>query len=110
MLSLDSVYKNSVRKGPLLLKLDTHGYEIPIFEGANSVLADAMAVIVEVYGFYVSPTARLFHDVSDYLSNRGVRLFDIVDVMRREKDGAFWQADAVFVREDQGLFADNSYK
>src|SRR5690606_24339843 len=49
---------------PCLLKLDTHGYEIPIFNGGKQTLQLTEAVIVEVYGFYVSPTGSLFHEVS----------------------------------------------
>ena len=92
-----------------LIKLDTHGYEIPILKGASGTLKKTDALIIEVYGFYVSPTAILFHEISDYLMKIGFRLYDIVDVMRREKDQAFWQADAVYLKSDHPVFSDNRY-
>ncbi len=94
----------------IILKLDTHGFEIPIFEGANKMFACTEAIIVEVYGFYVSPQAKLFHQVSEYLFQHGFRLFDVVDVMRRKKDNAFWQADAIFLRSDNHVFQNNTYQ
>jgi FkbM family methyltransferase len=102
--------KTVTAKEGILLKLDTHGYEIPIFEGAIETLKKTEVVIVEVYGFYVSPTAVLFHEISDYLLSKGFRLFDIVDIMRRDSDSAFWQADAIYVRESGEIFKSNFFK
>ncbi len=96
-------------EGSVLLKLDTHGYEIPIFRGAEKLLSNTIAIIVEVYGFNVSPTGLLFHEISDYLFKKGFRLFDIVDIMRRPKDQAFWQADAVYLKKDHPIFNDSKY-
>lgn len=56
--------------GPVLIKLDTHGYEIPILEGAIETLKRTDALIIEVYGFYVSPTALLFHQLSAHLESQ----------------------------------------
>ena len=101
---------DQIESEKILLKLDTHGYEIPIFEGGKKTLEKTVAIIVEVYGFYVSPTAKLFHEISDYLDGKNFRLFDIVDIMRRPKDHAFWQADAVYLRNTHPVFRDNNYK
>jgi hypothetical protein len=72
-------------------------------------LKNTIVIVVEVYGFHVSPTGQLFHDVSGYLLGKGFRLFDIVDVMRRAKDNAFWQADAVYLKKDHPVFSNNQY-
>ena len=96
-------------EAPVLIKLDTHGYEIPILDGARKTLERTSALVIEVYGFYVSPTGVLFHSLSDYLEKSGFRLYDIVDIMRRQKDKAFWQADAIFLRKDHPIFQDNTY-
>lgn len=97
-------------EGLFLLKLDTHGYEIPIFEGAMDTLEKTVAIIVEVYGFHVSPTGKLFHELSQYLAERNFRLFDILDVMRRPGDQAFWQADAVYLKNSHPVFTRNKYQ
>jgi FkbM family methyltransferase len=102
--------KTRTVNGRIILKLDTHGYEIPIFTGAGQTLEKTEAIIVEVYGFIISPTAMIFHELSDYLFNRGYRLFDIVDVVRRKADHAFWQADAVYLKKTHTVFTNDSYR
>lgn len=108
VISLDDHVSPSGRS--VLIKLDTHGYEIPIFEGAIQTLKRTEAIIVEVYGFKVSPTALLFHEISDYLFKQDFRLFDIADILRRDSDKAFWQADAVYLKKSNPIFASNKYK
>ena len=106
---VDDVLLNSSNTGPYILKLDTHGFEIPIFEGATKVLKNTVLIIVEVYGFYVAPNSLLFWEICQYLDAKGFRLFDIVDPMRRPIDEAFWQCDAFFIKKDSFLFNNNSY-
>ena len=108
VLTIDSLVDH--KQGPYLIKLDTHGYEVPILKGANKTLKQTQALVVEVYGFHVSPTALLFHQLSTLLEEKGFRLFDIVDVMRRQKDLAFWQADAIYLNADHKVFQDNAYR
>ena len=68
------------------------------------MLEKTVAIIFEVYGFNISPTGKLFHEVTIYLSDKGFRLFDIVDVTRRPADNAFWQADAVYRQKSNQVF------
>ena len=96
-------------KGSVLIKFDTHGYEVPILKGAAETLKRTDALIIEVYGFHLSPTCLLFHELSAYLDELGFRLADIVDVIRRPGDKAFWQADAFYLRKDNPVFGKNSY-
>jgi FkbM family methyltransferase len=107
VLTIDSMAAK--RKGPYLIKLDTHGFEVPVLEGALKTLPQTAALIIEVYGFKISPTCLLFHELSAWLDQKGFRLTDIVDVMRRPTDNAFWQADAVYVRKDSTIFQRNTY-
>jgi FkbM family methyltransferase len=107
VLTIDEIAAGS--SGPLLIKLDTHGYELPILNGAKRALERTSLLIIEVYGFYVSPTCLLFHELSAHLDSLGFRLVDMVDTMRRPSDNAFWQADAFYARKDNPIFANNSY-
>ena len=66
-------------------------------------------LVIEVYGFYVSPTCLLFNQLTTYLDGFGFRLIDMVDIMRRPGDQAFWQCDAFYIRKDHPVFANNSY-
>jgi FkbM family methyltransferase len=110
--------KRAVRMIPLadiigsksaLIKLDTHGFEIPILEGIQKSWPFVEAMIIEVYGFHVSPTARLFHEITGYLHEKNYRLYDIVDLSRRAKDGALWQADAIFLKSSNKVFESETY-
>ena len=49
--------------GPFAIKLDTHGYEVPILDGAERCLKDASLVIIETYGFRIAPESLLFHEM-----------------------------------------------
>lgn len=93
----------------VLLKLDTHGYEIPILNGAKKTLQNTSLLVIEVYGFFVSPTALLFNQLTNHLDELGFRLIDVVEVMRRPGDQAFWQCDAFYIRKDHPVFKNNSY-
>lgn len=106
VVKLDTIINN---KGSYLLKLDTHGYEIPIFEGAEKILRDTELIVVEVYGYYVSPTAKLFPDICKYLDDKGFRLVNLIDVINRPIDRTFWQADAFFVKKTHKVFYINQY-
>jgi FkbM family methyltransferase len=95
--TLDAEVDRLKLAGPYLVKLDTHGFELPILEGAVNTLAKAELVIIECYGFYIAPNSLLFWQICKYMDEVGFRLIDIADVMYREKDNAFWQCDAFFL-------------
>jgi FkbM family methyltransferase len=96
--------------GPYLLKLDTHGFELPIFKGAQNTLKQAAVVIVECYNFEIAPECLLFHEICAYLGGLGFRCVDLVDPLWRPLDGAFWQMDLVFVKKDRPEFNNLSYR
>src|SRR5690606_1041292 len=97
-------------KGPFLVKLDTHGFEMPILEGCSEILPDVELFIIECYGFHITGSSLLFWEMCHEMDKLGFALFDIVDVMHRPKDGAFWQCDAFVIRKSNALFSDNRYK
>ena len=82
--------------GPFLIKLDTHGYEVPILEGAGRCLSEAALVIIETYGFRIAPEALLFHEMVAYMRERGFGVVDMSDPLWRPGDGCFWQMDLYF--------------
>lgn len=90
--------------GPFLLKLDTHGFEVPILEGASVTLAQTEAIVIECYNFKISPECLRFHEMCSWLEERGFRCIDLVDVMRRPNIDALWQMDLVFMRTDRPEF------
>lgn len=108
--TIDSLVKKHSMPGSYLLKLDTHGYEIPIIEGANTTLDQTDLIVVEAYGFKPSPTAVPFWELCTWLGSKGFRCADLSGLMGRQRDGLFWQADFYFLRDDHPAFASNSYR
>lgn len=107
--SIDTLVDRHALPPPYLLKLDTHGYEIPIFEGASATLTQTELIMVEAYGFKPSPTAVPFWELCSWLGARGFRPADLADPVGRRRDGLFWQADFLFLRSDHPAFASNTY-
>jgi FkbM family methyltransferase len=105
MMPIDNLMSNDES----LIKLDTHGYEIPILKGAKVTLQKTSLLVIEVYGFFVSPTSLLFNQLTNYLDEIGFRLIDMVDIMRRPGDNAFWQCDAFYIRKDHPVFRRTTY-
>jgi len=110
VLPVDTMVKNLGKKGPFVLKLDTHGFEVPIFDGARDTLKETVLIIVEVYGFKIAGNSLLFWEICAYLDKQGFRPFDMVDILRREMDAAFWQCDMFFIRKENPVFGNSNYK
>jgi hypothetical protein len=91
--------------GPYLLKLDTHGYEVPILEGARETLTRTEAIIMECYNFRIAPECLMFGDMCQHMERLGFRCIDLVDPMHRLADDSLWQMDLVFVRGDRPEFS-----
>jgi FkbM family methyltransferase len=110
MVTVDAEVRRRGLSPPYLLKLDTHGFEPPIFEGAHEVLAATALLVVEAYNFELVPGTLRFHQLCTYLETRGLRCIDVADVMRRPGDRAFWQCDLFFVPKESPEFSSNSFR
>ena len=108
--SIDDVVDERGLRGPFLLKLDTHGFEVPILDGAVRTLAETTAVIMECYNFRIAPSSLLFNEMCDRMRKIGFRCIDLCNPMFRERDGVLWQMDLVFAREDRPEFCNNRYR
>jgi FkbM family methyltransferase len=107
--SLDHEVSSRALPGPYLLKLDTHGFEVPILEGATKTLREASLLVIEVYNFTLMEGALRFHEMIVRLEAAGFRPIDLCDPMYRPKDGAFWQCDLFFAPSDRPEFSSNTY-
>jgi FkbM family methyltransferase len=96
--------------GPYLLKLDTHGFEVPILQGAVRTLPAVAAIVMECYNFRIAPEALLFHEMCARLAEAGFRCLDLADVLHRPYDGVFWQMDMAFVRHDPAIYDYTHYR
>lgn len=85
---------------PYLVKLDVHGQELPILQGATKVLADACAVVVEVYCWRQCTGSLRFWELCQYMEWLGFRPSDLTDPLYRPYDGRLSQVDMLFERID----------
>ncbi len=108
MTSVDYCVSNKKLKPPFLLKLDTHGFEIPIFEGAKKTWNDIEVIVVETYNFIVNEGVR-FPQLCHYLEERGFRCVDIATPLHRPRDQSLWQMDMIFFKATHPVFQSNSY-
>lgn len=110
MTSVDVEVESRQLPGPYLIKLDTHGFERQILDGAARTLPRAKAVIIEAYNFELRPGELRFHELCDYMAGLGYRPVDLVDVLRRPSDALLWQFDLVFARAEDAVFDVDSYR
>ena len=109
MTSVDVQVEQRALQPPFLVKLDTHGFEVPILEGATKTLEQTNMVILETYNFQITPTSLRFHQMCAHMENLGFRPIDVIEPMHRAHDGAFWQFDLLFIRADRPEFQTNLF-
>lgn len=107
--TLDGLAAERALQGPFAIKLDTHGYEEPILEGARGIMKQAVLLIVECYNFRLTPRSLLAHEMCAHLEARGFRCIDLCDPLYRPKDGALWQMDLYFVPSSDPVFGSDTY-
>jgi FkbM family methyltransferase len=107
--TIDEAVAAHALPGPFALKLDTHGHELPVLDGATRTLARADLLIIEAYNFTLAPGSPRFHELCAWLETRGFRCCDLADPMRRPGDGALWQMDLAFAPAASPLFKSNRY-
>ena len=108
--TIDATILRDQAEAPFLLKLDTHGFEKSILAGSNNALEKCDALIIEAYNFRITEEALLFWELCSFLSEKGFRPIDLVDVLRRPYDNTLWQMDLFFIRSNWKGFSYISYK
>lgn len=108
--TIDALTSEKKLDGPFLLKFDTHGYEIPILNGAKNTLKRTNIIIMEVYNFKITKHAKTFHEMCMFLEGLGFCCYDMAGPMLRLYDKAFWQMDLFFCRADSPIRSVNRYR
>lgn len=104
--TIDEIVAEQQLSGPFMIKLDTHGVEIPILQGARKTLEVTNVLVIEVYNFTFGEPAVPFWELCRQVFQLGFRPLDVFDILYREVDHAFWQCDLLFARTNLPLFAD----
>ncbi len=107
--TVDSQVAQRGLSGPFLLKLDTHGFELPILTGATEVLRHTQVIVIECYVQYLTENSLTFSQMCSYLDTFGFRCIDAVDFEWRPFDNTLWQMDLVFIRKDRSEFTYHDY-
>lgn len=110
VISLDREIEKRNLKPPYLLKLDTHGFEVPILEGAKEIIKNAELVIIESYNYKLTNDSLKYYEMCSYMEKLGFSSIEMVDLMQRKYDNSFWQMDIFFVPSKNSNFKYNSYK
>ncbi len=94
---------------PYLIKLDTHGFEVPILQGAERTLKQAELVVIETYTFRLNDKALRWYEMCDFMRQRGFAPVDFSEPLWRSHDHAFWQMDLFFIPVASEEFQHNAY-
>ena len=108
--TIDATVTEHKLEAPFLLKLDTHGIEKSILQGADQTLEQCEILIIEAYNYRILPEALLFWELCAFLAEKGFRPIDLVDSMHRKYDNSFWQMDLIFIRSSWQGFDYVSYE
>ncbi len=108
--TLDHEIRTRNLEGPFLIKFDTHGFEVPILNGAAETLEQTAVIIIECYNFRIAPPCLLFHEMCALLEKKGFRCIDLIDPTRRPLDNCLWQLDLVFARNTRAEFSQPRYQ
>lgn len=109
VITLDIEMQRRNLPAPYLVKFDTHGFELPILEGAAGFLKNACVLILEAYNFQLTERCLRFHEMCAHMESLGFRCADIADPMQRPSDHLLWQVDLVFLPANSPLFASRNY-
>ena len=93
---------------PDMLKLDLQGHELEALAGAERHLKQFEVIILEVSVLRIGEVP-VFSEVDRFMEARGYRLYDVLPQYYRPLDGALWQMDVFYVRDDSALIASRNW-
>lgn len=95
---------------PDLVKIDVQGFELQVLAGFERYLAQCEVLQLELSLLPIVAGGALLHEVVDYLRARGFLMYDVDELIRSPSDGAVWQIDALFCRENSPLRRRRSWR
>jgi len=91
------------RQIPDLVKLDVQGFELEALKGATQLFGRTEVFIMETPLFRFVGVEPVFHEVVQFMADRGYLTYDFPGFLRRPRDGALGQCGVCFVRENSPL-------
>lgn len=110
VVTIDKLISEKKLEGPFLIKLDTHGFEVPILEGAKNALKKSGLLVIETYNYKLTSDSLRYWEMCHYMEKLGFLSIEMCDLMLRLKDATFWQMDTFYVPAGREEFLYNAYK
>lgn len=107
--SVDEAVRDCGAPGPYLIKMDTHGYELPILKGSSAALKQTQLLVMETYNFRFQADCLRFSEMCDHMEGLGFGVVDLAEPKNRPGDGVLWQMDLYFAPLALSLFQDTDY-
>lgn len=83
---------------PLLVKIDTQGYESKVIDGATKVLGKADIILIELTYKQLYKEQNLFHDIYSKLYKIGFEYHGNYENLFSPTDGSALQSDGIFIK------------
>lgn len=111
-ISIDNEIRRRNLKPPYLIKLDTHGFEVPILEGASETVKSAELIIIETYNYQLGgrEKALKYFQMSEYMEKLGFSSVEMVNFGLRSYDNSFWQMDTFYIPSSNKIFSYRYYE
>jgi hypothetical protein len=100
--SIDHEVERLCLAGPYAIKLDTHGTEVDILNGACNTLERTSFLCIETYNFIGQ---KRFPQLVLDMEGRGFRCADMAEPLLRPGDNMLWQVDFYFMRAEHPSFS-----
>ena len=110
ILTIDQLIQTKEIIMPELVKIDVQGFELEVLKGGQECLNRAQVFIIECRLFSSSERVPVFHQIVNFMLENKYILYDILEPLRRPLDGALWSADFCFVKQDNILRQNTSWK
>lgn len=107
--TLDRIVAERALPPPFLVKVDVQGAELRVLEGAQLVLAQSEAVVLETSLMRFHTLDPELHEIVAYMRDRSFAVYDVCGGVRRPLDGALAQLDVTFVPTEGRLRADTTF-
>jgi FkbM family methyltransferase len=103
IVTIDALVETGKMAVPDLVKVDVQGFEREVLRGASCCFGKTELFILETSLFSGQAVKPLFHEMVQFMLERGYVVYDLVDRNYRPFDGALGQVDVCFVKRD-GVF------
>jgi len=103
---LDSLVVENRLPSPDFVKLDVQGAELEVLTGGLKTVEHSEVILAEASLYRLREDMPTAFELWSWLDSKGFALYDVVSVLRREKDDALVQMDLLFLKRTSPLYRD----